>query len=417
MQLQTILNKVQEFKGYVYENVTLSQDGRQIDVQIRPRRGSCPTCSDCGRKGAVYDHLPTARRFEFVPLWQIAVFFVYVMRRVDCRYCKRIVVEQVPWSDGKHQTTLTYRWFLAEWGRRLSWSETATIFRTSWQTVFRSVRYAVMWGIAHNSWENVTAIGIDEIAWKKGHKYLTLVYQINEGGRRLLFVAQERTKESLAQFFRMLKADNCQRVEYVVSDMWRNYLDVVQQFVPNAVHVLDRFHVMKKFNEALDEIRREETRELRVAGYEPVLRKARWCLLKRPENLTDRQTTSLREILKHNLKTVRAWLSREDFQRFWEYSSPAWAGKFLDEWTDRTMRTRLQPLMSVAEMLRRHKPLLLNWFRARGEFSAGCVEGMNGKAKLTMKKAYGFKSFNVAEVALLHTLGKLPTPEVTHTFW
>jgi len=202
-----------------------------------------------------------------------------------------------------------------------------------------------------------------------------------------------------------------------MSDMWRNYLDVIQEFVPNAVRVLDRFHVMKKFNEALDEIRREETRELRVAGYETVLRKARWCLLKRPENLTDRQTTSLREILKHNLKTVRAWLSREDFQRFWEYSSPAWAGKFLDEWTDRTMRTRLQPLMSVAEMLRRHKPLLLNWFRARGEFSAGCVEGMNGKAKLTMKKAYGFKSYNVAEVALLHTLGKLPTPQVTHRFW
>jgi transposase len=350
-------------------------------------------------------------------LWQIAVFFVYVMRRVDCRHCKRIVVEQVPWSDGKHHTTLTYRWFLAEWGRRLSWAETAAAFHTSWQTVFRSVRYAVMWGIAHNSWENVTAIGIDEIAWKKGHKYLTLVYQINEGGRRLLFVAQERTKESLAQFFRLMRADNCRRIEYVVSDMWRNYLDVVQEFVPNAVHVLDRFHVMKKFNEALDEIRREETRELRVAGYEPVLRKARWCLLKRPENLTDRQTTSLREILKHNLKTVRAWLSREDFQRFWEYSSPAWAGKFLDEWTDRTMRTRLQPLMSVAEMLRRHKPLLLNWFRARGEFSAGCVEGMNGKAKLTMKKAYGFKSYNVAEVALLHTLGMLPTPQVTHRFW
>jgi transposase len=417
MQLQTILNKVQKFKGYVYENVTLSQDGKKLDVLIRPRSGSSPTCSDCGRKGPVYDHLPKARRFEFVPLWQIAVFFVCVMRRVDCRHCKRIVVEQVPWSDGKHHTTLTYRWFLAEWGRRLSWSETAAVFRTSWQTVFRSVRYAVMWGIANNSWENVTAIGIDEIAWKKGHKYLTLVYQINEGGRRLLFVAQERTKESLAQFFRMLKADKCQRIEYVVSDMWRNYLDVVQEFVPNAVHVLDRFHVMKKFNEALDEIRREETRELRAAGYEPVLRKARWCLLKRPENLTDRQTTSLREILKHNLKTVRAWLSREDFQRFWEYSSPAWAGKFLDEWTDRTMRTRLQPLMSVAEMLRRHKPLLLNWFRARGEFSAGCVEGMNGKAKLTMKKAYGFKSYNVAEVALLHTLGKLPTPEVAHRFW
>jgi transposase len=102
MQLQTILNKVRKFKGYVYENVTMSQDGRKLDVHIRPRKGASPTCSGCGRKGPVYDHLPKARRFEVVPLWQIAVFFVYVMRRVDCRHCKRIVVEQFPWSDGKH---------------------------------------------------------------------------------------------------------------------------------------------------------------------------------------------------------------------------------------------------------------------------------------------------------------------------
>ena len=146
-----------------------------------------------------------------------------------------------------------------------------------------------MWGIVQDSWGNVAAIGIDEIAWKEGHKYLTMVYQINEGGRRLLFVAQERTKESLAQFFRMLKADNWKQIEYVVSDIWRNYLDVIQEFVPTAVHVLDRFHVMNKFNEALHEIRRDETREIPTAGYEPVLSKARWCLLTRPENLTDRQ--------------------------------------------------------------------------------------------------------------------------------
>ena len=96
------------------------------------------------------------------------------------------------------------------------------------------------------------------------------------------------------------------------------------------------------------------------------------------------------DVLKHKLKTVPAWLSREDVQRFWEYSFPAWAGKVLDEWTNRTMRTRLQPLLSVAEMLHRHMPLLLNWFQSRAEFSAGCVEGMNGKARLTMKNAYGF---------------------------
>ena len=111
MLLQTILNKVRKFKDYVHENVAMCEDRRSLHVHMRPREGCCPTCSDCGRKGPVYDRLPKARQFEFVPLWQSAVFFVDVVRRVDCCNRKRIVVEQIPWSDGKHHTTLTYRWF------------------------------------------------------------------------------------------------------------------------------------------------------------------------------------------------------------------------------------------------------------------------------------------------------------------
>ena len=156
-----------------------------LDVHIRPRRGSRPVCSASGCKGAVYD-TQEARRFEFVPILQIAVFFVYRMRRVDCRHCERVVTEQVPWSDGKSPITLTYRWFLAEWARRLSCSETATIFKTSWQSVFQAVQFAVHWGIANDPRENLESIGIDEIAWQKVHRYLTLVYQLDAGKRRLL---------------------------------------------------------------------------------------------------------------------------------------------------------------------------------------------------------------------------------------
>jgi transposase len=117
----------------VYGKINWSQgEELALDVHIRPRRGSRPVCSACGCKGSVYD-TQEARRFEFVPILQIAVFFVYRMRRVDCRHCERVVTEQVPWSDGKSPITLTYRWFLAEWARRLSWSETARIFKTSWQ--------------------------------------------------------------------------------------------------------------------------------------------------------------------------------------------------------------------------------------------------------------------------------------------
>jgi len=139
-------------------------------------------------------------------------------------------------------------------------------------------------------------------------------------------------------------------------------------------------------------------------------------LLKRRENLTDQQTVQLRELMKYNLRSLRARLLREDFQRFWEYASPSWAGKFLDEWCRRTMRSRLGPMKKVAASLRRHRPLILNWFRARGAISAGIVEGFNNKAKLTTRKAYGFRTFEAEQIALYHALGALPEPEFTHEF-
>src|SRR6056297_4064841 len=107
---------------------------------------------------------------------------------------------------------------------------------------------------------------------------------------------------------------------------------------------------------------------------------------------------------------------REDFQRFWTYESPAWAGKFLDQWCTRAMRSQIEPMKEMARTLRRHRELLLNWFRARDEISNGSVEGMNNKAKLALRKAYGFKSYETIEIALYHQLGKLPEPIQAHRF-
>jgi len=416
MQLTTILNRVEKYKSFVYEDAKFSEEGEMIEVALRPRKGNRPVCSGCRRAGPIYDHQRQPRRFEFVPLWQIAVVFVYTMRRVDCPACG-VKIERVPWCEGKHRLTKTYRWFLAHWARRLSWKEVASVFGTSWQTVYRSVRYAVMWGIAHEDWSGVTSIGIDEIAYRKGQTYLTLVYQIDEGRKRLLYVTKERTRNALEGFFDLLGEDGVRSLKFVVSDMWRPYLDVVAERARGAVHVLDRFHLMKMLGEAIDQVRRDEARRLEKDGYQPILKSSRWCFLKRPENLTDRQTVTLKELLDYNLKTVRAYLCREEFQRFWEYQTAGWAGRFLDEWTKRVMRSRLEPLKKVARSLRSHRELLLNWFRAKGQLSAGIVEGFNNKAKLTMRKAYGFRTDQALQVALYHNLAKLPEPKHTHSFW
>ena len=121
-------------------------------------------------------------------------------------------------------------------------------------------------------------------------------------------------------------------------------------------------------------------------------------------------------LLRSNLRSVRAYLLKEDIQRFWTYVSPYWAGVFLDRWCTRVMRSRLEPMKKVARMLRSHRELILNWFRARGQLSAGAVEGLNGKVRVITKRAYGFRTYRAVEVALYHNLGRLPEPDFTHRF-
>jgi transposase len=125
--------------------------------------------------------------------------------------------------------------------------------------------------------------------------------------------------------------------------MWEPYPKVIREKCSDALHILDRFHIVAKMNEAINEVRADEARRLKTEGRDPVLKKSRWLLLKRRENLDAEQHSRLRDILRYNLKTVRAYLLKEAFQQLWDYNSPAWAGKFLDEWCRQTMRSRIEP--------------------------------------------------------------------------
>jgi transposase len=209
--------------------------------------------------------------------------------------------------------------------------------------------------------------------------------------RRLLWIGQDRKEKTFDRFFDLFEDSVKNHLKFICSDMWKAYLKVIASRAGHAVHVLDRFHIMQTLNKKVDKVRAEETRQLKADGYEPILKHSRWCLLKRRENHTDKQRVKLRELMKYNLKTMRAYILKEDFQRFWNYRSPAWAGKFLDSWCTDAMRSKLKPMKEMAGTLRRHRELLLNWFRAKGEISSGSVEGMNTKAKVALRKSYGFK--------------------------
>ena len=416
LQLITILNRCHRFPGFVYQQARFSADHKSIEIDVRPRKRSAAVCSRCHQTAPGYDQLPE-RSFEFIPFWGFWVFLLYSMRRVACRRCDAVVVEEVPWGDGKRTLTKAYMLFLARWARRLSWKETAQAFRTSWDKVFDAVEHVVTFGLEHRVFGQIDAIGVDEIQYAKGHKYLTLVYQIDLDVIRLLWVGRERTIESFQGFFTVIGDELASKIVFVCSDMWEPYLKVIREKCSEALHILDRFHIVAKMNKALDEVRAGEARQMVQEGRTPVLKKSRWLLLKRHENLKTEQLFRLRDLLRYNLKSVRAYLLKESFQQLWDYNSATWAGKFLDEWCRQVMRSRIQPMKKIARSLREHRELILNYFRAQKLLSSGVVEGLNNKAKVTMRKSYGFRTFRCLELALYHSLGKLPEPESTHDFF
>lgn len=416
LQLKTVLNRVHPIKGFVYADIRLANLGGtlQIEATIAEHGSMKPACAQCEKPGACYDHQPE-RRFNFIPLWGIAVVLLYAPRRVECKDCG-IHVERIPWAAGKSSMTIVLMCFLATWARRLSWKDVACAFGTTWDNVRQAVTFVVEYGLAHRDLSGITALGIDEVQYRKGHKYLTLVYQIDAGCRRLLWIGVDRKERTLKTFFTWFGKKRSAALRFVCTDMWRPFINVSQRFAANALHVLDRFHIAKNLNKAVDETRRREAAELRRTGDKVTLKDSRWCLLKRPENLTKPQRGRLRALLKLNLKIARAYLLKEDFDHFWEYGSPTFAGNFLDRWCKQALASRIEPMQRMARTLTGHRDLLLNYFRAKKEFSSGVVEGLNNKVRVVTRRSYGFRELDTLKIALFHTLGKLPEPELAHRF-
>jgi len=422
LQVKTLLNAIQHFPGFIYQDIRLCRhrDGRprEIKITVAAHGGMGAQCSRCLQPAPCYDRLEQ-RSWLFIPVLGIVTWFLYAARRVECPE-HGVVVEHIPWSEGKRPVTRAMMGFLARWARRLSWRETARVFGTSWECVYRSVEWFVQWGLAHRKLEGVESIGVDEIDWgqsKGANRFLTVIYQIDTHCRRLLWVGKKRTQATLRRGLATLGPEVVRGLRFVCTDMWRPYLNVIAAKAGQALHVLDRFHITMHLNQAVDQVRRAESTRLRGHPMAERLKKMRWKLLRKGSRVRGRAKHKLCGLLYAKLATGRAWMLKETFQDFWRYRSLFWAKAFLDVWTTRALRSRLEPLQKVARMLRSHEKLIFNWFKAKGEISSGAVEGLNNKIRVVTRRSYGFRTFEAMEIALYHNLGKLPEPdEFAHRF-
>jgi transposase len=407
MLIESITRKTLGLKQHCVKKV--QEVGDQLLVYLSPDKRHKAICSHCGKKGRCYDTL-NERRWKHVPLWGIPVVLIYKPRRVDCARCG-IKVEFIPWTQGKSPICVPLGVFLSTWAKEAAWDVVGRLFGFHWNTVRNAVKDVVEYGLEHRDLGTVLYIGIDEISRRKGHIYHTQVYDLIE--KRLLWSGEDRTAETLETFFSELGEERCKQIKAVCCDMWAPYVDAIKARLPNALLVFDKFHIVKHLMDAVDKVRKEEAHELKEADPD-LLKKSRYIWLKNPWNLTDQQKMRLSDLEKLNLKINRAYLLKEAFRNFWDYTYPAWAEKYLNQWFWWATHSRLKPLRDFAWMIRRHQKNILSYFKV--PIDNGCVEALNNKAKAISHRAFGYRTAETFKLALYHGLGKLPMPKLTHKF-
>lgn len=261
-----------------------------------------------------------------------------------------VKVERIPWSMLKKPLSFPLITLLAFWSRLLPWDQVARLFNVSWNAVQSAVEGAVAYGREHEDYRDVRFIGIDEISRKKGHVYHTQVYDLER--KRLIWTGAHRDKDSLRRFFDWWSKERTSAIEGVCCDMWQNYIDVVQEYCNDAVIVFDKFHIIRHLIDAIDKVRRMEAKALSESDPD-VLKGTRYIWLKNPWNLTYKQKVCLTDLLKMNLKIVKAYFLKELFRKLWDYKRRGWAAKYLKRWFWWATHSRIKPLRDFAWMLRR----------------------------------------------------------------
>jgi transposase len=281
-------------------------------------------------------------------------------------------------------------------------SQACELLDIGWDTAHQIMRRAVKRGLDRRQMEGLKYLGMDEKSFGRGHSYITLLTDLEES--RVLDVVEERTGEAAGQLWQTLTPEQKATVEAVAVDMWEPFIQSIQNEVPQADIVHDRFHISKYLGEAVDKVRRLEHKELMSQGDE-TLKGTRQLWLYNPQNFSDRQREEFAALKDLELKVSRAWAAKELFSKFWEYREEGWAKRFFNDWFGWVSRSKLKPVIEVAQMLKRHLDNLLTYLKHR--ITNAVTEGLNSKIQSIKAAARGFRSFRNYRIRILFFCGKL----------
>ena len=367
--------------------VTMDKEAETITVRVELPPAATLDCPACGREGcAIKDRQP--RTWRHLDTCQFKTLISAPLPRTECPDCGVKTIAP-PWAAKHSRFTLLFERFAIDALLEMSIQGVCRLLRLSWDEADSIIARAVGRGLERRDLSGLRRIGIDEKAVLKGHHYITVVYNLDTS--KVIWMGRDRTEATLDGFFESLPKEVPGRIECITMDMWKPYRASCRKWIDGAEEktVLDRFHLERHLNEAVDKVRKAEHRELKALGID-LLDKTKWDWLYRPENLPPEREARFQEVRQYELKTVRAHTIKETFRHFWTYVYPANARRFFRDWYFWATHSRLSPIIDVAKMFQRHLERIISFFTLGATNSI--AEGINNKIQTIKKKAYGFRN-------------------------
>jgi len=397
---------------WTVERVKLDVAKQHVEVQVGHPAGQRFACPECGRELGVYDH-QAERVWRHLDSCQ---FLTYLHARTPRVSCPEHGVRQVtlPWAQAGSRFTNLFEALAIDVLLAANVKRAAAILRITWDEAWHLMERAVIRGRAVKGNEMPEQMGVDEKAIAKGHRYMTLVCDLEEA--TVEYIGEDRKEASLAAYFEVFPEEEREKIKAISLDMWPAYINACRNNVPGADQkmVFDRFHIMRHVIDAVDKVRKQEHKALMKTG-DDTLTRSKYLWLTNPENMTDKARDRFDELKAMELKTARAWALKEALRELWSYKSQAWATKFWKRWYFWATHSRLVPMIEAAKLIARHLTNVLTYFKHR--ITNAVAEGLNSKIATVQKRACGYRNPNNFKIAVYFHCGglNLYPAAVTHT--
>lgn len=401
MKLITKLLKLVDIK---VTGISFKGRGKELYLSVKPYKNGC-TCPKCGRRGKIKHIHQDARVWQDVRVCGCTVFFLYCPKEIICPTHGRIQ-EEIPWSGPHARVTYRNEYLVLVYSQLMTQKAAAELLGIARSTFSDILHRTITRTRDGHRIRGLKSIGIDEVSYQKGHKYVTVVYDLKRG--RVVWVGKGKARDTIDSFFNTQLSDyQKKQIKWACCDMSETFIGAIKEHCPKATLVLDRFHIVKALNTAMDDVRKEQWRNA-TKDERKALKGLRWILFRHPSKRTPKDKAMLEQIRKGNRRIYRACILKDEFNLFWDYKDEDEARGFLKRWGTTALKSRLEPIRKFVRTIRKHTENIITFIGSR--LTNAVSEGLNRIIGIIRNRASGFRSVQAFIDLIFLLIGDVDIP-------